>query len=126
MQTNRNAQKGTFTIVLENEGDEADLRQIMLEGSSAHSQLDFASMNAANRLYLAMTALPAGTLKLTTIAGKAFPSKADRKAGRGFPCTAGCTRTDLRTAKNAAMHATTQAELAVGGHAPDRKPLPKV
>ena len=56
-----------------------------------------------------------------------YKTKADIKAGNGYPCTAvpPCKRTDLRTAKNAAVHATTQKELADLGHSPDKAPLPK-
>lgn len=60
---------------------------------------------------------------------RTFATKAERKAGLGFPCTAAtpCSRADLRTPEGAARHATTQLEMAAGGcHAADRQPLPKV
>jgi len=58
---------------------------------------------------------------------RTFKTKAEIKAGNGFPCAASpsCNRTDIRTADRATRHATTQPELQQFGHSPDKMPLPK-
>jgi len=49
---------------------------------------------------------------------RTIKSRAEIKAGNGFPCTAStpCSRRDLKTAIRASEHVTTNADLQLRGH----------